>query len=335
MRSPFILTRQEKQVLCALADPKVDPPNPDSLAGSDPVALVHAALCHGVGPVVFRKFSSMGLSKDQKSAAARDELDTAHRLETGVALLLEAHAADIQSEFDRAGLEFRIIKGFVFAKKLYPHLADRPYVDVDVLVAPGDLVGAAEAMSRLGYTNFRRRYFDKSRSNREHKWFHDEVPDALIEIHTDIVHDSRLRRRLSFGLEELRVVDGDGLHPKAGYLALAVIHAAAGHKLHVLKLLVDVLQAIRSMEKQDLDQLLRASETVRLLPELAMCTHLVEHLFPTVVDANIWPEISKITDATRVPYFLDGDVVLDAIDHRNIRSRLRRHAFRWYQIIIA
>lgn len=327
-----ILTSAEKRALCALADPASPAPDGADLADLRPEALALAAQMHGVDPVVWRKLSAMAPDAGPWAEAVQ-ALGGALHLTTAVTLMLDSHSATIRAAFDEAGLRYRAIKGAAFAQALYPNLADRPYTDIDLLVDPQHLDRAAETMRKLGYTQFVRARFDKSVSNREQKWLRDDAPNVLIEVHTDIVHDPRLRRRLRFGLAELDRADGEGRHPAAGFLALAVVHGTAGHKFHNLKLMVDIAQAVRSMGEKDARHLAVALPRLGMGLELAQSMAVVVALLPDVTLAAAWPILAAAAEPYGTRQYIKADTVLDAIRRDNLRSRLRRHAFRWRQIV--
>jgi hypothetical protein len=72
------------------------------------------------------------------------------------ALVIQSMAADratgeLARAFREAGVKWLLLKGPSVRSLLYPDTASRPYVDVDVLVAPGDLPTAEALLQALGY----------------------------------------------------------------------------------------------------------------------------------------------------------------------------------------
>jgi hypothetical protein len=63
---------------------------------------------------------------------------------------VDALTAEVAGAFGREGIETLVLKGPVLAKWLYPGEV-RPYVDCDLMVAPGDRARAVGALERLGF----------------------------------------------------------------------------------------------------------------------------------------------------------------------------------------
>lgn len=72
-------------------------------------------------------------------------------LGVGRALLHDRATAELLDALDECGTEAIVLKGPVLASWLYGDGTARPYVDSDVLVAPGDLEVAGAALQKLGY----------------------------------------------------------------------------------------------------------------------------------------------------------------------------------------
>jgi hypothetical protein len=56
------------------------------------------------------------------------------------------------NEFNRAGIPVMLLKGAYLAEFIYPNIAVRPMIDLDLLVHRGDLQRALEIQRKLGYT---------------------------------------------------------------------------------------------------------------------------------------------------------------------------------------
>lgn len=72
-------------------------------------------------------------------------------LATARALMADAVTEDVTSAFRRAGIHCILLKGPTLARWLYEHVAMRPYVDSDLLVAAADVGAAEEILARLGF----------------------------------------------------------------------------------------------------------------------------------------------------------------------------------------
>jgi hypothetical protein len=67
---------------------------------------------------------------------------------------IDALTAEVASAFTGEGIETLVLKGPVLARWLYPGEA-RPYVDSDLMVAPGNRARAVGALKRLGFVEHR------------------------------------------------------------------------------------------------------------------------------------------------------------------------------------
>jgi hypothetical protein len=101
---------------------------------------------------------------------------------TGVALALEALAAEVTTTFERSGIPSILLKGPAVIRWLYPASTDRYSVDVDLLVAPADLARAEAALEELEFGPFEPRRDDKHARS----WV--RPGDALpVDLHRSIV----------------------------------------------------------------------------------------------------------------------------------------------------
>lgn len=192
------LPAAERRLFVRLADPAAaaaDPPR-------DPAAvlrLVDAAERHGVLPVVWRKLRAGGALDDAALATKRDEAERRLMIATGQSLMLSHHAARLSAAFREAGIAFAIVKGEVFARRLYAVASDRPFTDVDLLVAEDQFDAANDILGRSGFRLSQKAVWDKSDAYREYKWLNEQNASLLVEVHGDLVHYPKLRARLSFG----------------------------------------------------------------------------------------------------------------------------------------
>ena len=206
------------------------------------------------------------------------ELRQKSTLVTGQSMLLQYHGDRIMKALAADGVPARIVKGPVFARKLYRHVADRPFTDIDILVEPAHLADANRVIAACGFELCS----DEAQSHdlQEFKWLEKENSSLLIELHGNLVHDSGMRRRLSLGFRELRTIDGDATDTPAALLTIAIVHAAGGHKFHRLQLCVDVLQGVRALQSADAEaRLLEAARMTGIELELATVLNVTGRLF--------------------------------------------------------
>lgn len=329
------MTSPEKRVFCALADPEAGALQPDALAGVDIDVLLRAARDHNVEPVVLRKLSDPAFSGCWRDDGYRREAVRNNMFIAAMALALKSQAGRLSAALERDSIPYAIVKGAGFAGDIYPDPADRPYSDVDILIPRAFLARAGRVLRSLEFEQFTKSRFDKSAANEEQKWGYRGDRLTMVELHTDIVHVPGLRSRVSLGFEKYMLACANRTRPLAGHFVVAVVHAAAGHKFHQLRLLVDIMQATRRITKADIDHLAAALDDLRIHPEISMSLALVEQLFP---DTRLLERIRAMRAALRLPRcipIVTPQAVLDAHGEGYWSSKVRRHAFRYYQMSFA
>lgn len=252
-------------LLARLADPGAPVP---VMRETSREALLKLARPHGVENILWRKF---GADIDAPGSA-----ETLHRV--GQTMLLDGLRLELSAALAAKGVPASVVKGSVFAERLYAVRSDRLFSDVDLLVDPSFMEEAGVVMAGLGYVR-EGKAWDNSSRDMEYKFVHPRHPTALVELHGNLVHYPLLRRRVSFGLRELLAAgDGDGEAP-AALLATAVVHATLGHKLDRLQMLVDVLQAVRHLPRQDFGGAAATLSELGLGLECAVCLSVTARLF--------------------------------------------------------
>jgi hypothetical protein len=249
----------------------------------------------------------------------------------GQAMLLNRLRHEIEGAFSASGVPASVVKGPVFAGKLYSVHGDRLYTDIDFMVEHDALDRANAVMKELGYV--REDGELGLRRSMEYKFAHPDHRHVLIELHGDMVHYPLLRRRAAFGRRELlRAGDGDG-EAAGALLATAIVHASLGHKFERLAMLVDVLQAARHLPLADHRRFADTLSSMRLGLECAVCLGAAARVFNDPVSA----ELAKLFHAG-----LKGHVAARLITPRTLIaaqekpariSWLRRKAFRLVQYL--
>lgn len=321
------LDDQQQALLCDLADPQAPAPTARQLACLNPDDLIDLARHHAIEAIVWRKLAESPCLPGVSWARAVEMLAEQVRIATGVTLMLEAHARRITATLRERALPHRLVKGADFATALFPRPSDRPFTDIDILVPVEALGGVDTVLGEAGYDLAHDTSPGRAERSREQKWTQAGNPHLLIEVHTDLVHLPGLRRRTTYGYAEAGIADRDGTSPASGRLLTAVVHGAIGHKFHQLKLAVDVLQAMRHAVG-DMPQAVTAAAQLGLTYELAASAELVRRLFPAAAADD---RIAVLAALAATPGWLDRDTVVNAHRRADLRSRLRRHAFRWHQ----
>jgi len=324
------LTSAEEQLLLRLADPEAGAGWEDVSAKSLS-ALLDNAEFHGVLPIMLRKLGGDArLPPDAGLQGKLQDLRDKATIVTGQSMLLQYHGDRIMKGLAAEGIPARIVKGPVFARKLYRNISDRPFTDIDILVEPANLSRANRVIAACGFelgSNEAQSY-----ELQEFKWLEKENSSLLVELHGDLVHDTGMRRRLSLGFRELRAIDGEAADTPAALLTIAIVHAAGGHKFHRLQLCIDVLQGVRALQSSDQEaRLLDAARMTGIELELAIVLNVTGQLFgegrALELAGRIKPDLS-IRLAKRL---ITTNTLLKVNSREKIGSRLRRDAFRWIQ----
>lgn len=329
------LTEREQLLFAGLADPEKEA-NPEDWASEEAaLRMLSVARLHGVLPIVWRKFRTMP-SSSGLGDAFQSEMQNAGNtvaIMAGQSLLLRHHSRSITSAFAEARIPAAIVKGPVFAERIYKVPADRPFTDIDLLTAPENIAKANAALPSLGFIALTKQIWDKSDSNQEYKWGRSDNPNILIELHGNLVHYASFRRLLSYSYADLmRAGDGDPNAP-AALLMTAVIHAACGHKFHRLQFAVDIIQAARALPDADIPMLERAARTIGAELELAVSLNLAGELFQDRRTLDLARRFSSGFTSTLSKRLVSPAAIHNAMSTSGRGSHVRRKAFRGLQLL--
>lgn len=326
------LSEQEQVLFAGLADPEkeIDPGDWDEQLA---LWMLTVARLHGVLPIVWRKFRALESRLGGSFQAEMQKAGNTVTILAGQSLLLRHHGRGITDAFAKAGIPVAVVKGPVFAERIYTIPADRPFTDIDLLTSPGNLAKANAILPSLGFVALRKEIWDKSESNQEYKWGRSDNPNILIELHGNLVHYASFRRFLSFSYDDLLLAgDGDPNAPSA-LLMTAVVHGACGHKFHRLQFAVDIVQAARAMADADLPLLDRAARAIGAELELAVSLNLAGELFG---DRRVLDMAGRFSSglAGRVSKRLvSAATIHNAMSTSGGISHARRKAFRGLQLL--
>jgi len=325
------LSPREQDLLVRLSDPDAGVASievPEAMRER----LLDAADRHSVLAIVWRKLRGQALA-DAPAPVDESAFDTISQrmfLAAGQSLLLKHQGAEIAAAFADAGVRSTIVKGAVFARRIYRVPADRPFTDVDFLVDTQQVGQANEVLASRGLICDRKPVWDNSERYQEFKWTHPDNVSLLFEVHGNLVHYPLLRRRLSFGYRELHDISEGDVESPAALLATAIVHGIAGHKFHSLRLVLDVLQAARAIPESTEDSLFAGFRRLRMSFDAGVALDLAGRIYGDrrvlELAARLGGKRRSLTRAVLTP-----GSVLDAPYSRNGASRLRRHAFRAMQ----
>ena len=302
----------------ALADPERPAVE---VRAAQALQVVDEARVHGVLPIILRKIGPL------LPEAARAELQREAGERIGLMLHLRTIGAKVAG-LAAGGLQATVVKGPDLADNVYPLRGDRTFGDLDILARPEAHPALAQLLLGLGYQLYLKPRLDHTESNQEQKWVHPSIPSVLVEVHGNLVHYQALRRRVSFGYAE--VSRCMAVSPALARFFTVVAHATLGHKLHELRLLVDVLQTFRRLDDSDLAALPGMARELGVEFETALCLRLVGELFQ--VDAAGETALQIESKPSLFARLIDGASVLNFP-----RSRVavtRHHLFRAYQYLV-
>ncbi|MBZ9987491.1 nucleotidyltransferase family protein [Mesorhizobium sp. BH1-1-5] len=327
------LAPADEKLLLTFADPQAPAAIGNGLAAKTLLALLANAEFHGVLPIMLRKLREIGDARLPQDAALQrklSELRDEATMATGQSMLLQYHGDRIMKALAAKGVPARIVKGPVFARKLYRQSADRPFTDIDILVEPTSIEAANRTIGECGFELGS----DETESHelQEFKWLEKENSSLLIELHGNLVHDTGMRRRLSLGFRELQTIDDGENDTPASLLTIAIVHAAGGHKFHRLQLCVDVLQGVRALKSPEEEaRLLEAARMTGIELELATVLNVTGRLFGAPRAIELANRIKPDLSIRLAKWLITGNMLLRVNSREKLRSRLSRDAFRWVQ----
>jgi hypothetical protein len=141
-------------LLCARRDVDAADENVGALAalvrsGVDWDALLAAALDHGLLPLLYERLEELG--KDNIPAAVMARLRSAYFTNLLRHDRLTADLFEVVGALRGEGVEAIVLKGGALAPTVYPDPAQRPMVDLDLLVRPEQMERAGAVFQSLGY----------------------------------------------------------------------------------------------------------------------------------------------------------------------------------------
>jgi Uncharacterised nucleotidyltransferase len=230
--------------LNCLADPIGKAPRPATDLPPESVeGLVEAAMYHSVLPAVVH-----GIRSDPRLAAAAEALPPVSNQLAGLAaksLLLTHQGNRVVAALAAARIPATLVKGPVFARRLYADAALRSFTDIDVLV-PAEMRGAThEIMAGLGF-RLTEQEARASLDYHEDQWRGAGQGELLVEIQDNLVHAPSLRR-MSLTYADLVEAGRGDPESATALLIVAAVHGAIGDQFESLRLAVDVCQAARGI----------------------------------------------------------------------------------------
>jgi hypothetical protein len=244
-------------------------------AAEDGAALLEAAAAHNVLPAVARNLASemqrapealiKGVGDGVASARRHLVADARHGSLELVArnMVLADIARDVLAAAARDGVPLVLVKGLDFAEACYGGLPMRAFSDVDLLVRPDAATAVAEMLIARDFTPVTPKAKRENYSERQFVRRGGEIGTLLVEVHTDLAHAPKLRRRTSLTYETYAGEPSGGV-TMAARLILAAIHGSMSHLFDRLQYMVDILAIVRrEVDPAELRE--RVAETGSLL----------------------------------------------------------------------
>jgi hypothetical protein len=257
--------------LLAIANPL----NASATRTSRPAALeiapiLHAAELHGVLPAALRALRwPIDPHAASPIAGSETEVENAKRAvaaaktrqihQAGFELLLRHHGEKIIGALHAAGITAAIVKGPIFARRLYAEPAMRSFTDIDILLPLPARGAASDILRSLGFELYARDY-RAGQDYCEDNWLLVDDPRVGIEIHSNLVHNPKLRQTASVTFDHVADAGNGSTEDATALLFVAAAHAAISHQFDRLQHLVDIALAANDRAgKIDIERLSRSA----------------------------------------------------------------------------
>ena len=330
--------------MVALADP-VNPSDApaEKLGAKDLTLLTQAVGLHGIGPVFFRNLEALiardGIARIVTDVSAEKILDDAlaeEKLRRESQRRTEQLLTESGEQIGRALAQVNIAtiraKGDVFARRLYPHSADRPFGDIDILVRTDDLDRTKPVIQELGF----RLKSSRSKGGKEYwldKWVLNRGEPLEVEIQANLIHSRKIGSAIGLSFDELlEAGDGDPEAPIV-LLIVAAVHGAAVHQFDRLQHIIDVLQAVRNADgKVDGAQLQLAAQRVGATAVLQTALDLTAEIYGDRYCRTLADQMHAPWRALR-RWLVTVDVILRARSVAKRRDDWRRRLLRLLLVV--
>ena len=218
-----------RSLLAALV--RDEPVASETLAGIDARAFCHAALQHGVAPLVAERLAG----RDDVPVALQRAIGEERRRQVVADLVSGREIQQALATLDAHGVTPLLMKGAALAYTHYARPDLRPRVDTDVLIRPADRPLVSEALGRLGYVVSEQAGGDLLMYQMTYVKSLGESKSHAIDVHWKLANVQAVADLFSY--EELagRAVEVPSLHPRARALGavdaliVACVHRVAHH----------------------------------------------------------------------------------------------------------
>ncbi|MEM9107316.1 MAG: nucleotidyltransferase family protein [Pseudomonadota bacterium] len=319
-------------LLCALADPQAPLPPRDVLLAADPDQLFEAIVIQGIEPVSLPKLTRL-LPKGPPYFSLLDGVRERQFLANAHCLNLDAVAKRVKMALESARLEAEIVLGSVFAVSLYDKTSDRPYEAIDILVHGNDINPISRLLQDEGFVRRGLQLTGRSGLGRTQVWTGNEDPSLCIRLHTSLIGGAVVRQRVTFGLDEYSIASDEGAHPAVANFMAAMLHATTAGGMRQLQCLVDVLQALRHLNDDDVAHLAVVLPWLQVRPEVLACVELVGALFGDSSSAYVLQRLQPGSQFSMGRRMLSPDSVLGNTAQSGQAVSLRHRMFHVLQAV--
>jgi len=281
-------------------------------------ALFEQAEHHGVLGALLDHLSTCAEAPSVSAAYAAAK--ARHRQNVIFSRLLQMEAEALVAS--AGDLPIAVVKGPVFARKIYPRSDLRSYADIDILAAESAVPRLSQMLLDKGFF-----HVDSlpGSGSREWKWISSSNNAVMVEVQTNLIHTDSMVEHISLGYDLI----GASPEGAAELLLVALVHGAS-HHYDRLQLVVDICQAARNLtETADeirFEELVRATKS-----RLAAVTGL--RLAGRVLRERRCLELARalggIAYAPLMDTLLTDSVVLSSTTDRRTLHSWRRSLFRW------
>lgn len=313
-------------------------PHPPPLPPGEVSQVLAAAELHGVLPAALRRLGveqaaplSESGARDCATTAARAAIETArekHVNQVGLQLLLQHYLSLVSARMAANGIRAVAIKGPVFARRLYNEATLRSFTDIDILIEPAARGVAGEVMRDLGFEGHELAY-RSGQDYFEDKWVLPSDKRITFELHSDLVHNPRLRRSCSVQLDDVMAAGAGDAEDATALLFVAATHAVVSHQLDRLQHLLDVSMAAGGLGGPiDRNRLAEAAKRSGATAAVYAAISAAGSILRNAAVTRIGAELRPTTAARLVSQLLTERTVLDARSTLRHRASWRRKLLR-------
>lgn len=296
--------------------------------------LLRAAELHGVLPFVLKRIRRLESepgdmrSLDDLSRKAVESARTLQVSQAGMELLLKHHGQRVLAAFKQAGIDAAIVKGPIFAAKLYAEPAYRNFTDIDILIPLADRDGSHAVMNALDFEAYDREY-RAGRDYFEDVWLLKTDRRVSIEVHSDLVHNPKLRAKSTLRFDSLLSAGAGDPNDATALLFVAATHGATSHQFDRIQHLLDVaLAASGAAGAVDWPRLREVCNNTGTRRAVFAALNVASGMFASRSLAQKADELKPSFGDRLGARIITPESVLDARSNRRSASSWRRKIFR-------